>query len=538
MKSKRIIAGLAALMLSISLCGCDMVNQFFDRSEEDTKNSAVLTPEQEAKRYDLTAMEETITAMQDRWTMPNQEESLQRDIEWLIHELDAAAGIYSRAQLDYYADWNNPALEAMYDSTYEDYYIASEFICWAFCNGYSKSAYQALFAPYIEEDWLAYYITISLTRLKSYAKSDSADYGETLDSYYDIANDSDLSDDEIDLQCAQIYLDTLAFYDTSDFLYDYYSRDYTAADVSALYETLVEELVPLYDDLYETLVESDAYDKISEANLVEEDPFATILQYAPKLSSEILESAEKLVNEQLYCVAEGDDCYDGCYTVTFPNEQSAMIYHYRGGDYYDLYSAVHEFGHFHSDWRETTPLYLQENCIDIAEVQSQGMSMLFTAFYDEIYGDYAEYLKLAALYDLVDSVVSGFAIGEFEIRVMQDLENLTAEDVVEIYYEISEECGIVFPLSEVTHLYEQPGYYISYGVSAMAALQIYSQMQEDYEEGLALYEAISAISSVDGKYRLMDAMEYCGFAPLFEADTIIDMMDDIALSLQQSSLSE
>ncbi|MBR6760548.1 MAG: hypothetical protein IKM30_00750 [Oscillospiraceae bacterium] len=538
MKWNRITAMFTALMLGISLSGCDMVEQFLDRSNADNKNKVALTPEQEAKRYDLTVMEETVTALKDRWTMPNQEESIQRDIEWLIHELDEAAAIYSRSQLDYYADWNNPALEAMYDKAYEDYYIASELICWAFCNGYSKSAYPELFESYIEEDWLAYYITISLSRLKSYAKSDSSEYGDMLDSYYEISNDTDLSEDEIELQCAQIYLDTLAAYDTSDCLYDYYSRDYTAADISALYEMLVEDLVPLYDTLYETLVESDTYDKIAEADLVVEDPFATILQYAPKISSEIAESAEKLVNEKLYCVAEGDDCYDGCYTVTFPNEQSAMIYHYRGGDYYDLYSAIHEFGHFHSDWRDTTPLYLQENCIDIAEVQSQGMSMLYTAFYDEIYGEYADYLKLAALYDLVDSVVCGFAIGEFEIRVMQDLEHLKAKDVVKIFHEIAEECGISYSLSEVTHLYEQPGYYISYGVSAMAALQIYAQMQEDFDDGLALYEAIAGVSSVDGKYQLMDAMEHCGFSSLFEADTIADMMEQVELSLQQSSIRQ
>ena len=101
---------------------------------------------------------------------------------------------------------------------------------------------------------------------------------------------------------------------------------------------------------------------------------------------------------------------------------------------------------------------------------------------------------------------------------------MTAEKVVALFEEIADECYLDYELYEISHLYEQPGYYISYGVSALAALQIYAKMQHSPEEAQEMYDALSAISSVTGEYTLCAALEECGFEDLFDADAMKDII--------------
>lgn len=529
MKQKRFLSSILAVGLSISLCGCDS-DLWQEALEEiaDTFNFELSGDEEPAvdvEHYDLDILEEKINEMQAVWTASGHEAELSEDIQFLLDEFDKVCEKYLQLEMEYYADWNNEEKKAIYDAAYEDYFIVDDMVSWAFTNAYHRSSYPDMFHDYSSEDNEAYYMAYSLNKIKAAAKRSSHDVGDTLDDYFDIAYKSDHDDaasvNESNLDCAQLYLDTLKDYDLSEYLYDFYRRDYDAEEVSAMYETIVENLVPLYQNCYDAMLFDSSIEKLESEDLViDENPFQTVHQYAQNISPSVKESADKLWNESLYLLGSGEDSYEGGYTVGFPTSQTAKIYLYIENDYYDLMSAIHEFGHFHSDWRDQTPLYCQKNCIDVAEIQSQGMQLLFTQYYDEMYGENADLIWNVTIMDMLDSVISGFAIGEFEYRVMKDYGSLTAEQVADMFAEISEECDLDRELYEISHLYQEPGYYISYGVSALAALQIYAKMQESTEEAYAMYDRISSVSTQSGECTLCKTLEECGFSDIFEEQTI------------------
>ena len=111
-----------------------------------------------------------------------------------------------------------------------------------------------------------------------------------------------------------------------------------------------------------------------------------------------------------YYTASGDDSYDVSMTVSLPNEHSALMYTHLNGTYEDLITVTHEFGHYHSDRTDDTPIYLQVNCSDLAEAQSQSMELLFTTYYKDIFGKDAAMMEQIALCNALRGVTTGIGI--------------------------------------------------------------------------------------------------------------------------------
>ena len=100
------------------------------------------------------------------------------------------------------------------------------------------------------------------------------------------------------------------------------------------------------------------------------------------------------------------------------------------------------------------------------------------------------------------------AIDEFEERVYThpDVASLTGDDLDAIMEEVCENYGgIDFLNNNVTDVQEywrmvvveQPVYYISYAVSSIAAMNIYTIAQEDYTEAARIYCSLIEEADVD-----------------------------------------
>lgn len=533
MNKQKTAALLTATALLLTTVGCTPFELTATSDGNETEIEVALPVE----RFDIDNLKQQIADIQDIWTRPNISDDLTEQIQQLLAAVDEAFAVNARAEIAYHADWQQDNLYELKRQTHEDYYVVIDMVTWAFANGYKNSAYPDLFEPYIEEAWINYYTLNSLPRIMSYARSDASESEEILDKYYDSAYDENLDVDETNRVCAKLYLETLEANQTSDYFYSLYGRDYTVEQASAVYHEIVEKLMPLYRELYAYLTEDRHTSRILDnQDVYDIDAYALLKEYAPKLSLSIAESTEKLFDEQLYTAASGENCYDGSYTIALTNEHSALMYTYLEQDFYDLITVSHEFGHFHSDWRDSTPVFLQTNCTDFAEVQSQGMEMLFTSFYDEIFGEEAEYLELIALYNTLESIVSGFAIGEFEYMVMQQQDEIKPKEVLEIFSEIAETCDISLELYQVSHLFEQPGYYVSYGVSALPALQLYAMMQEDFDSALSVYEKISSVSSLSGEYQFCSAIDACGMDNIFDPETLDHIISVVAERIEMLSV--
>ncbi len=527
MKKYRVGALILAVMLSASCYGCSIKDLLGESSEEASESeSESVTEETEtdnsdtAEKYSYVSIDEVkehIAQLEGHTEETGNATLIEDDIQLLLDDMDSISEALSYIIIDYYLDWDNEKLEEMYDNCYEDYYVTAELLTYAFSNAYTVDEYKTLLEPYVQEDYVEYYTdrSLSIKRLEGYARVDYELMDESLDEYYDIVYNEDMSDDEKNLAVAEIYLDILSMYDTETF-YDVYNRDFTPEQAVSLSNSVQEYFIPagnaIEDAFYDVPHSEDIYDD----PVLFDNCFDTIRDYASKLSPSIGKYASKLCDDKLYSTANGKDRYDGSFTVDLPMQNSALIYTYQYGDAYDMLTAIHEFGHFYSSFYDETPTYMQCNNIDIAEVQSQGMEMIFMQFYDEMYGEQSEAMKMYKLYDIVEAAISGFVIGEFEYQILRNIDTITPEEIVGQFDILMSANDYDTELYYISHLFEQPGYYISYGVSALAALDIWLTSLDDEEKAVEMYENIAGIACNSDEYQFVSALEEAGFANVLD----------------------
>ena len=190
-----------------------------------------------------------------------------------------------------------------------------------------------------------------------------------------------------------------------------------------------------------------------------------------------------------------------------------------------LGTLVHEFGHYHSyltDPTYDTPdghIYAMDD-LDVAEISSTALELLFLEFYPELYGKDAAALQQASLSGVLSNVVFGCMLDEFQQKIYK-AEKLAPEDVSEICHEVlTDYMGDVFVddytyymWAVVNHNFEAPLYYISYAMSALASFQFWAQAQEDYSGALQDYlELVSYGTNAD----FLALLEECGLQNVME----------------------
>ncbi len=550
MKIKRIIAFLTAFTLICSASSCTLRgtgnnSETTSRSEsrnesrnnkknhyndDNKKNNipAAFNPIKDSERLD-TVRDHVDTLLHDL-TDDSDEDTVQEDIDALIADFDQLYEEYTFLTIPYYLDFDNEDLEADADDAAEDMYIAAELITFAFCKGCSSEKYGDMFTSLIYDDEvLEAYSEPSMdtNRVEGYTRVENWLRDEKLDRFHDAAYDEDMDDDEKNLICAEILLEILKEYDTETFYKQYY-RDYTPDDIMELSDVVKEKLMPVSDDIIEGIMKMDGGMDILTEPKEFDDPFETIAEYAGKLSPEIGDAAQKLLDDEEYSISDGDGSYNGSFTTYLPVSQKGVIYITDNKDYYSLLTPVHEFGHYYAQTYDHIPTYLAASNLDIAEIQSQGFECIFTRFYDDIYEDQADAMFAAKSYDLVNAVVSGFAVGEFEYTVLQNVNTFTPEDVVECWEDIAGDSLPGVELYMVNHVFESPGYYISYAVSALASFDIWEDCLSDPDEALEKYEKIARISYNDINYSFRSAIKEAGFNDVLNENYINELAEKLA----------
>ncbi|MDE6775953.1 MAG: hypothetical protein K2J37_06655 [Ruminococcus sp.] len=537
MKNKKYTALIVAAAIPLSLCSCSLKNFGYDSSdsgsstEEKTKDIPETAADKVSDKSDAVDMDnvnEKIEQLFDNLKVKNNKKAVQEDIDWLMQNINLAADRSALCSMDYYTDWYNEDLENEYDSAAEMLYVMSSAMGYAFSKGSVSEEYSELFENLVDDDAVEYFTQkgLNLARIEGYAQVDYNVSDSELDDYFDIAYDSELDDDEKNLKAAEVYLEILTNYDSETF-YDNYNRDYEPELILELSEAVRKNLVPISGNLINQFSRNSYSEDIFNSPELPEDLFGTIREYAEFLSPEIKTSAERINDEKLYVIASGDECYTGSFTIDMPSENSAMTYIYSDGSYYDFTTAVHEFGHFHSSFSDETNAYLSMPNIDLAEIQSQGMELLFLQFYDAIYGRQADAMKLLRLSDITDAAVTGFLVGAFEYSALLQADELTPEDVLELYNDTLGDYAENYPFYYMSHIFESPGYYISYGVSALAALDMLDECMENPEAAVKQYEKISAVSinSRDSQFR--SVLKECGFSDVLTEKYIEQTAENI-----------
>ena len=153
--------------------------------------------------------------------------------------------------------------------------------------------------------------------------------------------------------------------------------------------------------------------------------------------------------------------------------------------------------------------------------------------FDSIFSNKADAMRLTKLYDMLNAVLSGFTIGKFEYNVLKNIDTMTPDDVIDYYNSLTENYDTEAPFYSFSHIFEQPGYYISYGVSALAALNIWETSLDDYGKAVEMYENIASISCNSGEYQFRTALSESGFNDVLSEDYIKQLNTKLAGFIEQ-----
>ena len=300
-----------------------------------------------------------------------------------------------------------------------------------------------------------------------------------------------------------------------------YGRDYTTTDLDEYREQVKNNLVPLQDSLMMQLYGT-YYNELSdmfEQEMTEQDCLDTLRQYLPEISSDLLVSLDYMEDHHLYDLSISDVKAPGGYTISIGGYNAPFIYNCADGSIQDMETLIHEFGHYNEMYYMTEDSwYYDKGNLELAEIHSQGLEMLFMEYAEDIYGDYADVMKLYTLFNLAYATVEGCKEDTFQYEVYKNADNLTVEKLNQIYYDCCQEYSGRFgsimyesiamgqngflPANEcyewidIPHTFQSPMYYISYSVSAAAVFELFDVILDDRDEGIDCY-----LAQVDSEYQ-------------------------------------
>ncbi len=315
-----------------------------------------------------------------------------------------------------------------------------------------------------------------------------------------------------------------------DYAYEIvYTRDYTPEDMAKLYTQVKEELVPLYDRISD-LAGDDLY-ALEELPAPEAEEMLAALQPCMDDLDPALGEVFSVLREcHLYDLDAAPHKSATGYTVPLPAYGSAFIFDAPYGDYQDWSTLIHEFGHFFETYNATESDLWADFSIDVGEVHSQGLEVLFTAYADDLFGRYGRGFTWSTLLNMVDSVLEGCMYDEFQTEIYRN-PDMTLDEMNELFLELSLAYGYAdrgddraYFWVEVPHTFEQPMYYVSYATSALSAIDLYLKSLEDRDGAVDAYLDLGYLS-MTLPYR--EAMAQVGLRDIFSDDTVTQLAREL-----------
>lgn len=532
MKRSRFLAFFIAGALTLSFLSCSDNNtdiprqsRIRDKEKEYAIGQSYAETDPFAFSSDITLddVSEAVNRLLENIEKSDNSQAVSDDISNLLRLYDELYEANTYKEIEFYTHYSDKETEKEYNEVYRQLYVAGDLIDYGFVQGYI-SDYTDLFKDLVTDETVTLYEDAGYDMEAALRESEASfdDLSENRGKYYDIIDDDSLSDEEKDIECAKILIEMLKEYDT-DTLYSQYDRDYTGEEILALGDVIKKELIPVSDVLLDAYLDKIDWTSYFSGTEGYGEPFEVIRQYAGKLSPDVQKSADRICDEHLYKICQNDDAFEGAFTDELPLQDSALIFMGSQSEDQRLPTAIHEFGHFHATFYDDTPTYLSKNNLDIAEVQSQGLELLFTQFYDDIYGNDADFQRLENAIDLLDSVISGYLVGEFEYTCVRDIDNITPDEMVDRFNGLFDDYFDSFHLYMISHLFESPGYYISYSTSALASFDLIDDVNEAPDKALEKYEKIAKISCNSGEYTFREALSACGFSDVLTEDYIREL---------------
>lgn len=225
-----------------------------------------------------------------------------------------------------------------------------------------------------------------------------------------------------------------------------------------------------------------------------------LTNYLLTLPDSVQEAFQDMFNGNILLMQNTPNAMEGAFTTDLTEDHLVCFF---GPGYSNVLTVLHEGGHYYGGKHQV----LSDLPMDLAETQSQGNEWLFTAYLQQARGDeLSEAIADYKMYSDLTTILICVIVDEFEEAVYThpNIASLTGDDLDAMMEEVCERYGGVEFLGEVATdiqnywrmvVVEQPVYYISYGVSAIAAMNVYTIAVEDYAAGIEAY--CSVVEDVD-----------------------------------------
>lgn len=379
---------------------------------------------------------------------------------------------------------------------------------------------------------------------------------ELTNQYSDIYGDSDA--------CAELFVELMGVRNKMAKIYGYdnyaeyaneviYGREHTQEQMEEFYSGVKEFILPLYMSVGDAFMETQTYFVVP---MSEDDLLLNTRRVVGDVNPELAQAFEYLIANNVYDIRLSDkkNPSSGAYTITLPEKEVPFIFINPYEDYefngtYTVKTLIHEFGHFAA--LLNSPVIenrygslLNATCVDTAEVHSQGLEVLAERHYGKIFSVNSAEMRYYMLTELTGAIIDGCILNKWQERIYA-LENPTVDDLNSVFIEVvsdflesestHEEVQELW--TAVPHNYNSPMYYLSYALSAMTALGIYSESIDNYDKAVDTYMRVSS----EGAYKTFAQItEECNLYDIYDADFIKDTSDTVsdAFALGYSDIPE
>lgn len=487
--------------------------------------------------YSKSSIEKATSKLQTNCLFRNNETEVKKAYDAVIDEYSSFYTAYLLSMIAYYTDFVE-STEYEYLTKYADY--CESLVFTSLKDAALNSQYSEYLQSFMEQreiDFLKNNGTAVTTVDFSQKTS------ELLNQYQSVNSIGSYSLETKATKNAEIYLRLISLYKNANpfkdktvmqMMYDQYGRDYTIDEIMDLSDYVKHTTKYLYNYIEAGEKNYSARNNVnlSSIPIISKPMENVVFKYAGLISDNLSYSADLLKTNSLYSFADGTRATRGqAFTTNLPLYEVPYIYVGSTRTNRDVKSCIHEFGHFNgfSGFPESGKYYNTSLNTDIAEIHSQGLEILFFKYYNDIYGEKnGNYMVFDQTLELLDTLSLGFMMNEFENYVFEHVDEMTADDVTELYYRLEDEyqCNIAGYFGNVQNIFMSPGYCISYGVSLLPALELISYLNSDYDKAVELYSNISNTDTYYSKFQ--DSVSKCGFKDPFDPESLNSMRFSIA----------
>lgn len=323
---------------------------------------------------------------------------------------------------------------------------------------------------------------------------------------------------------------------------DLYNRDYTIEEIKSVYAAVKQYIVPALAQVEQYVYTGRLNELLYIDYLTEEYVIDVVGRHMGDVDPALAEVYQYMVDHHLYDIDYDPGKMNVGYTTMLYEYQEPFIFNTPDYSYYDLETMIHEFGHYNEAFHAGTTLITDVTNMDVAEIHSQGLELLYLEYADEVYGDgLGDSARQMVLYQILYSVIDGCLYDEFQTAVFSADHEMTQQEVNQLFRRLSEEYGYtyyddedeVYDWVDVPHTFSSPMYYVSYATSALAALDIWTLALQDRQAGINKYMELTTYGLTTTYCELM---EECGLKSIFEEGTIEEIAR--AVSKYSSALAE